>query len=90
MSSDKRYVVGYDLTKASPALEEAGQNGFSLDSKEPDWTKFQDFLMGEVRYASLAKTFPEEAEVLFRVTQENAKWRYNQYRKLVKLEDKPV
>jgi pyruvate-ferredoxin/flavodoxin oxidoreductase len=63
-------------------LEGTDQNPFILDSKEPDWTKFQEFLMNEVRYASLAKTFPEEAKQLFKVTQENALWRYNQYKRL--------
>ena len=48
--------------------EEAGQNGFHLDSKEPDWSKFQEFIMGEVRYNSLLKTFPEEAKELFAKT----------------------
>ncbi len=38
--------------------------------------------MGEVRYSSLVKTFPEEAKVLFQKTEENAKWRYNGYKKL--------
>jgi pyruvate-ferredoxin/flavodoxin oxidoreductase len=46
--------------------------GSRLDSKEPDWTKFQDFLKGEVHFASLLKQFPAEAE-------ENAKWRYKGY-----------
>ncbi|MDR0506330.1 MAG: hypothetical protein LBH32_05895 [Dysgonamonadaceae bacterium] len=44
--------------------------GSRLDSKEPDWTKFQDFLKGEVRFASLLKQFP------------NAKWRLNVYKRL--------
>ena len=35
-----------------------GKNPFTLDSKEPDWTKFQDFLNSEVRYTSLKKSFP--------------------------------
>jgi pyruvate-ferredoxin/flavodoxin oxidoreductase len=53
-----------------------------LDSKEPDWAKFQDFLMNEVRYSSLKQTFPKEAEELFKITQENALWRYTQYKRL--------
>ena len=48
-----------------------------LDSKEPDWSKFREFLMKEVRYTSLMKTFPAEAEELFEAAEENAKWRYN-------------
>jgi pyruvate-ferredoxin/flavodoxin oxidoreductase len=50
-----------------------------MDSKEPDWSKFRDFLMKEVRYTSLKKAFPAEAEQLFEAAEENAKWRYNSY-----------
>jgi pyruvate-ferredoxin/flavodoxin oxidoreductase len=50
-----------------------------MDSKEPDWSKFRDFLMKEVRYTSLQKSFPAEAEELFQAAEENAKWRYNSY-----------
>ena len=82
---EEKYAVecGYwHLWRYNPDEEEAGQNGFHLDSKEPDWSKFQNYLMGEVRYSSLVKTFPEEAKVLFQKTEENAKWRYNGYKKL--------
>ncbi|MDR1879040.1 MAG: pyruvate:ferredoxin (flavodoxin) oxidoreductase [Bacteroidales bacterium] len=72
----------WHLWRYNPALEGTDQNPFVLDSKEPDWTKFQDFLLNEVRYASLIKTFPEEAKTLFTATQENALWRYNQYKRL--------
>jgi pyruvate:ferredoxin (flavodoxin) oxidoreductase, homodimeric len=72
----------WHLWHFNPEEEEAGQNGFHLDSKEPDWSKFQVFIMGEVRYSSLMKTFPEEAKVLFDRTQKNAEWRYNGYKKL--------
>ena len=60
----------------------AGTNPFTLDSKEPDWAKFQDFIKGEVRYASLLKTFPKEADELFGMTEEFAKIRYESYKKL--------
>jgi pyruvate-ferredoxin/flavodoxin oxidoreductase len=63
-------------------LEAQGQNPFQLDSKEPDWSKFQDFLLGEVRYNSLKKVFPKEADELFKAAEENAKWRYNGYKRL--------
>ena len=72
----------WHLYRFNPALEAEGKNPFTLDSKEPDWTKFQEFLKGEVRYSSLAKTFPQESEELFRLTEEYAKWRYNSYKKL--------
>ena len=57
------------------------KNPFSLDSKEPK-ANFRDFLMGEVRYASLAQTFPETAEMLFKKTEEDALERYTKYKKL--------
>jgi len=66
----------------NPLLEAEGKNPFILDSKEPDWSKFQDFLKSEVRYTSLMQSFPEEAEVLFKAAEENAKWRYKTYQRL--------
>jgi pyruvate-ferredoxin/flavodoxin oxidoreductase len=66
----------------NPILEKEGKNPFVLDSKEPDWNSFQDFLEGEVRYTSLKKSFPQEAERLFKQVEEDAKWRYNKYKKL--------
>ncbi|MDR0560147.1 MAG: pyruvate:ferredoxin (flavodoxin) oxidoreductase [Prevotellaceae bacterium] len=72
----------WHLYSFNPLREEQGQNPFQLDSKAPDWTKFQDFIKGETRYMSLTKSFPKEAEQLFVETQRNAEWRYNQYRKM--------
>lgn len=68
----------------NPALKEAGKNPFSLDSKEPT-TDFREFLMGEVRYASLAKQFPEAADALFEKTQKDAMERLENYKKLAGL-----
>ena len=76
----------WHLWHYNPMLEEQGKNPFVMDSKEPDWSKFRDFLMKEVRYASLQKAFPAEAEELFQAAEENAKWRYNSYQRLAKLE----
>ena len=72
----------WHLYRYNPLLEEAGKNPFSLDSKEPDWAKFQDFLKGEVRFASLSKLYPESAGELLAKTEEFAKIRYNTYKKL--------
>ncbi|GHV20302.1 pyruvate-flavodoxin oxidoreductase [Bacteroidia bacterium] len=72
----------WHLWRFDPRLEAEGKNPFQLDSKEPDWSKFQDFLKNEVRFASLSKQFPEEAKVLFEVTEENAKWRLAGYKRL--------
>ena len=72
--------AGYwHLYRYNPALEEEGKNPFVLDSKEPNWDQFQSFLKSEVRYTSLQKAFPEEAALLFKSAQENARWRYNSY-----------
>ena len=80
-------ACGYwHLWHYNPQLEEQGKNPFVLDSKEPDWSKFRDFLMKEVRYTSLQKSFPAEAEELFQAAEENAKWRYNGYVRLSKQE----
>ena len=63
----------------NPTLAEEGKNPFSLDSKEPQWDKFQDYLNGEVRFLSLKKAFPEEAQELYDATQAAAKKRYQSY-----------
>ncbi len=69
----------WHLWRFNPELAEQGKNPFSLDSKEPDWSKFQDFLMGEVRYLSLKKAKPEEADELFKEAERMAHLRYNSY-----------
>ncbi|MDR0438063.1 MAG: hypothetical protein LBH22_07175, partial [Bacteroidales bacterium] len=71
--------------KYDPTLADQGQNPFVLESKEPDWSKFQAFIDGEVRYNSLKKTFPAEADELFKAAEDNAKWRYNQYKRLAEM-----
>jgi pyruvate-ferredoxin/flavodoxin oxidoreductase len=79
--------AGYwHLYRYNPLLEKEGKNPFELDSKEPDWSKFQDFLNGEVRYTSLKKAFPKEASVLFAAAEENARWRYNSYKRLAAMD----
>jgi pyruvate-ferredoxin/flavodoxin oxidoreductase len=84
----KRAVeAGYwHLYRFNPLLEAEGKNPFILDSKEPDWTKFQDFLKSEVRYTSLMKAFPGEADILFKAAEENAKWRYKSYQRMAAME----
>jgi pyruvate-ferredoxin/flavodoxin oxidoreductase len=78
-------ACGYwHLWRYNPALEGTDKNPFSLDSKEPDWSKFQDFLKGEVRFASLYKLFPDRAQELLDKTQEYAQIRYQTYVKMAK------
>jgi pyruvate-ferredoxin/flavodoxin oxidoreductase len=72
--------AGYwHLYRHNPLLENDGSNPFILDSKEPK-ESFRDFLMGEVRYSSLTKTFPEIAEDLFTRAEKNAKAKYEKYK----------
>ena len=76
----KAVECGYwQLWRFNPALEAEGKNPFTLDSKEPDWSKFQDYLNGEVRFLSLKKARPAEAQELFDKTEEAAKRRYASY-----------
>ena len=72
----------WHLWRYNPALEAEGKNPFTLDSKEPDWSKFQDFLKGEVRFASVMKQYPNEAAELFQAAEDNAKWRLRSYKRM--------
>jgi pyruvate-ferredoxin/flavodoxin oxidoreductase len=83
---EKRAVeAGYwHLYRYNPLLKEQGKNPFILDSKEPT-ANFREFLLGEVRYSSLERTFPDAAEGLFTAAEEAAKERYENYKKLAKL-----
>ena len=71
----------WHMYRFNPALKEEGKNPFTLDSKEPT-ESFRDFLLSEVRYSSLQRTFPEVAEELFIETEKNAKERLESYKKL--------
>ena len=83
----KAVECGYwHLWRFNPQLAEEGKNPFSLDSKEPDWSKFRDFLMGEVRYLSVKKAYPNEAEELFTEAENMAKKRYQSYVRQTKMD----
>ncbi len=78
----KAVESGYwHLYRYNPVLEEEGKNPFTLDSKEPT-ASFIDFLNTEVRYTSLKRTFPEIAEELFKKAEQDAKARYDKYKKM--------
>ena len=78
----KAVEAGYwHLYRYNPLLKEEGKNPFVLDSKEPK-ASFQEFLNSEVRYASLKKTFPKEAETLFAMCEKDAQERFENYKKL--------
>jgi pyruvate-ferredoxin/flavodoxin oxidoreductase len=77
MSTAKAAVnAGYwNLFRFNPRLEAEGKNPLSIDSKEPSGS-YQDFIMSEVRYNSLSRSFPERAEKLFKEAAENAQIKY--------------
>ena len=78
----KAVESGYwHLYRYNPMLTAEGKNPFTLDSKEPT-KSFREFLDNEVRYSSLKVLFPEHAEELFKKAEEDAKNRYNTYKKL--------
>jgi len=81
---EKAVKAGYwHLYRFNPELKEEGKNPFSLDSKEPT-ESFRDFLLSEVRFSALQKTFPEVAEDLFERAEQDAKERYEAYKRLEK------
>mgnify|MGYP002855129228 CR=1 FL=1 len=83
----KAVACGYwHLWRYDPRLEAQGKNPFQLDSKEPNWDDFQSFLEGEVRYLSLKKVKPTEAQELFDAAKEAAQRRYNTYVRMSKIE----
>lgn len=74
--------AGYwHLYRYNPLLKEEGKNPFILDSKEPT-ASYKDFIMSEVRYSSLTRTFPDRADTLFQAAEKNAKERLENYKKL--------
>ena len=87
---EQKKAVGYGywpLYRFDPRLKEQGKNPFMLDSKEPVGD-FREFLMGEVRYASLTRTFPDRAENLFQQAEEDMKERFEVYKRLASPEAK--
>ena len=79
---EKAVKAGYwHLYRYNPQLKAEGKNPFTLDSKEPT-ESFREFLMGQVRYAAIAKQYPDVPEELFNMAEENAKERYNNYKRL--------
>ena len=71
----------WQLYRYNPALEADGKNPFTLDSKEPNG-EFRDFILGQVRFNSLVKEFPDAAEALFEKLEKEAMERYEKYKKL--------
>ena len=76
----------WHLWRFNPTLEDEGKNPFSLDSKEPKWEAFQDYLKGEVRFASVMKQYPTEAADLFNACEDMAKKRYASYKRMAAMD----
>ena len=78
----KAVEAGYwPLYRFNPELADKGENPFSLDSKDPV-ASYHDFIMGENRYATLAKMFPDKAEKLFAQAEKDAADRLASYKRL--------
>lgn len=76
--------AGYwHLFRFNPDLASKGENPFTLDSKAPT-SDYKDFLLGEVRYASLKRSYPDKADALFDISADAAK---DKYEHLVKLQE---
>lgn len=71
----------WHLYRFNPELKVEGKNPFILDSKEPT-ESFREFIMGQNRYAAIAKMFPEESEELFAMAEQNANERYEGYKRM--------
>ncbi|MBU4503810.1 MAG: pyruvate:ferredoxin (flavodoxin) oxidoreductase, partial [Proteobacteria bacterium] len=69
----------WPLYRYNPLLKAAGENPFILDSRQPDGS-FKEFLAGEVRYASLQQSFPDEAKKLHTRLENEFNERYESYR----------
>ncbi len=86
MEEKKAVEAGYwPLYRYNPDLAAEGKNPFTLDSKDPTGN-FKDFILGEVRYASLKKTFPDVAESLYERAEKEAKEKIEYYKKLNAME----
>ncbi len=82
MEIKRAVACGYwPLYRYNPELAEQGKNPLIVDSKDPT-ESYQDFIRGEVRYASLAKLFPAKAEEAYKINEEDAKRRLETYKKL--------
>ena len=82
MEIKRAVACGYwPLYRYNPQLADEGKNPLTVDSKDPT-ESYQDFIKGEVRYASLAKLFPGKAEEAYRINEEDAKRRLETYKKM--------
>ena len=82
LEARKAVESGYwNLYHYNPDLKSQGKNPFILDSKEPNF-ELKEFMMGEVRFAALTRTFKEEADRLLKEAEADAREKYSQYKKM--------
>ena len=87
----KAVECGYwTIYRYNPELAEQGKNPLTLDSKEPKAEGYQDFIKGEVRYASLAKLFPDVAQDLFNKNEADAMAKYAKYKRQADRKSTPL
>ena len=82
----KAVDCGYwSLYRYNPTLADEGKNPFTLDSKDPT-LDYKSFLLGETRYTSLKKMFPEQADKLFDINEKDAAERREKYKEMAAAE----
>lgn len=87
LEEKKAVEAGYwNIFRYDPRLADEGKNPFMLDGKAPS-ASYRDFIMGEVRYNSLTRSFPERAEKLFEKAEKVAADKYAHLEKLARLPD---
>lgn len=72
----------FPIFRYDPRLEAEGKCPMQMDSKDPDFSKFRDFVMTQTRYSQLPKVNPEHAEELLTKSQQYAEMRYKRFKKL--------
>lgn len=76
----------WPIFRYNPSLEKLGKNPLKIDSREPKWEKYEEYLLGEVRFQTLTKSNPEEAKLLFELNKKEAQKRWRQYKRLAALD----
>ena len=76
----------WTLLRFDPRLAEAGQNPLQIDSKEPNWDLYDEYLMSETRYAQLKNINPAAAEELLKKNKEEAQRRYKMYKRYLSMD----
>lgn len=76
----------WPIFRYNPKLEELGKNPLQMDSKEPDWSKYNEFLMSEGRYSQLTRENPELAKELLEANLEASKKRYKMYKRYMAMD----